>query len=325
MDATSRVLVVVNAAARGGASELAADVAARCGRWAGEVATIAPDGRARAAADVARVVGDEGPWDTVVAVGGDGTIRTVAEGVARALGCYPDPAEATKRRAGGPAMLVVPGGTGNSVYRALWADRPWTGVLDESLGGGARVRRLDLLRIVETGTAVLLGASAGLLADAVRVSEGLTELSGRERYEVAAVTALGESRPFPARVTIDGAVLHDGPTTVVAVGGARHRAGTFQLLPRSSLDDGLLDVCVVAGVTADAFVELAGAVVAGEHLGRPGVAYGTGRSVTLERCDGAPLAFEHDGDLWDRDDRALTIEIVPGAVPVYAPLEPVAG
>lgn len=325
MGSTSeRVLVVVNPAARGGADDLAGEVAQRCERWAGEVVTARPRGRDGAPREVARLVCDEGPWSAVVAVGGDGTIRAVAEGVARALGRFPGPGS-TAERVARPAMLVIPGGTGNSMYRALWADRPWPEVVDEALGGDACVRDLDLLHVVESGAAVLLGASAGLLADAVRVAEGLTELSGRQRYEVAAVTALGDSEPFDARVTLDGAVLHEGPTTLVVVGGARHRAGTFQLLPRSVLDDGRLDVCVVGGMAPDAFAELAGAVVAGEHLGRPGVAYGTGRSVTVERLDGAPLGFEHDGDLWTRDDRSLTVEIVPGALPVFAPLQPVAG
>lgn len=323
---SKRVLVVVNAAARGGAEELAGDVAQRCGRWAGEVVTARPRDREGAPHEVARLVCDEGPWDAVVAVGGDGTIRAVAEGLARALGRFPGRgAEPAAGRAAPPAMLVVPGGTGNSMYRALWADRPWPEVVDEALGGGACTRDFDLLRIVESGAAVLLGASAGLLADAVRIAEGLTELNGRQRYEVAAVTALGDSEPFDSRVTLGGSVLHEGPTTLVVVGGARHRAGTFQLLPRSVLDDGLLDVCVVGGMAPDAFAELAGAVVAGEHLDRPGVAYGTGRSVTVERLDGAPLGFEHDGDLWTGDDRSLTVEVVPAAVPVYAPRQPVAG
>lgn len=113
--------------------------------------------------------------------------------------------------------------------------------------------------------------------------------------------------------------------SLVAVGGARHRSGTFQLLPRSVLDDGLLDVCVVAGVEATGFVELAGAVMDGSHLSDPRVSYAQGRSVVVERTDGQPLVFESDGDVWPVPPRRVTITVAENPVMMFAPLEPQAG
>lgn len=320
------VLVVVNPAARGGANALVDEVVRQCGACTERVETLAPDGRDETVAAVADAVEAGGPWRVVVAIGGDGTVCAVAEGLARGLGRFPrDGGAGDATGAATPALLVVPAGTGNSVYRALWEDRPWTETLAEALAGRVRVRDVDLMRVAATGAAVFLGASAGLTAEAVRLSAGLTDVTGRERYEAAAVAALGQHTPFAARVSVDGAVLYEGPTTLVAVGGARHRSGTFQLLPRSVLDDGLLDVCVVRGVDADAFADLAGAVVAGEHVGRPEVAYAQGRSVTITRTDGEPLCAERDGDLLPTDERTITLEIVAGAVPTFAPHHPVAG
>ncbi len=322
---TERVLVVVNAAARGGPA-LLLDAVLQVSRDAGlEPAVLEPQGSDHAVAEVADAVAGGGAWSAVVAVGGDGSARAVAEGLARGLGRLGTAGSAAEMPSmPAPPLFVVPGGTGNSMYRALWEDRPWPDVLADALTGRARVRDLDLLRIAETGSVVLLGASAGLVAEAVRVSERLAGVSGRDRYQAAAITALEEHEPFPARVTVDGAVLHEGPSTLVAVGGARHRAGTFQLLPLSVLDDGLLDVCVIRGVDAGAFVGLAGVVAAGEHVGRPEVSYAQGRTVTIERTDSAPLTFEHDGDLWDRRDSALTIDVA-ATVPAFAPLRAVAG
>jgi diacylglycerol kinase (ATP) len=261
---------------------------------------------------VGAVVDDGGPWQAVLAVGGDGTVRTCAEALA----------------GGDVPLAIVPAGTGNSLYRALWEDRPWAEVLHEVLTGAARVRDLDLLAVrgLDSGTevAAMLGATAGLIAEVVRVSEGLDGVSGRERYAAATGPALEAHEPFPARVVLDGELLVEGPASLVAVGGARHRSGTFQLLPRSVLDDGLLDVCVIGGVGAAGFVELAGNVVAGEHLGHPGVAYGQGRSVRIERTDGEPLVFEHDGDLWPAEDGAVEVA-VDGSVKVLSAVEPVAG
>lgn len=317
-----RVLVVCNRAARGGAAELVDEVAKVCRDLGCEPVLLSPQGKERAVAEISAEVA-AGPWDAIVAVGGDGTVRTVAEGIARGLGRLPTGPTAGSTT--GPALLVIPGGTGNSVYRALWEDRPWADVLAEALTGRARVRDLDLLHIIGTDTVAMLGVSAGLIAETVRVSEGLVGASGRDLYSAAIITALGQHVPFPALVTVDGEVLHEGPTSLVAIGGARHRSGTFQLLPQSVLDDGLLDVCVIRGVDAAEFVGLAGVVAAGEHIGRPEVAYAQGRSVTIERTDGAHLCVENDGDVRHEEAMKLTVEVLPSAVPTFAPLVPVAG
>lgn len=308
-ESARRVLVVCNRAARGGAAELVDEVAKVCRDLGCEPVLLSPQGTDRAVAEISAEVA-RGPWDAIVAIGGDGTVRTVAEGIARCTG---------------PALLVIPGGTGNSMYRALWEDRPWPDVLGEALTGRARVRHLDLLHIVGTDTLAMLGISAGLIAETVRVSEGLVGASGRELYSAAIITALGQHVPFPALITVDGEVLHEGPTSLVAIGGARHRSGTFQLLPRSVLDDGLLDVCVIRGVDASEFVGLAGVVADGEHIGRPEVAYAQGRSVTVERTDGTPLCVENDGDVRHEEERKLTVEVLHAAVRTFAPLVPVAG
>ena len=325
-----RVLVVVNSAARGGAAEMADDVQRWCRESGLEPVTLAPIGYERAVNEIRSALGGDGPWQAVIAVGGDGTVRTCAEAAA----------------GGEVPMAIVPAGTGNSLYRALWEDRPWPEVLAEALiagtpgeaadstpgvapGGPVRVRQVDLLRVTGSDSAMeataMLGVSAGLIAEVVCASEELTGVSGRERYSAATGPVLEAHVPFPARVTVGEVVLAEGPVSLVAVGGARHRSGTFQLLPRSLLDDGLLDVCVIRGVDAAGFIELAGAVVAGEHVGLPEVAYGQGRSVRIERTDGEPLPFEYDGDVWPSSERSVTVEVVAPAVPMLAPQQPVAG
>jgi diacylglycerol kinase (ATP) len=311
-EAADGVLVVVNRAARGGALALVDEIERGCRAVGCDPVTVVPDGPAGVAATIGEAVGAGGSWRAVLAVGGDGTVRTCATALAGS----------------DLPMAIVPAGTGNSLYRALWEDRPWPEVLTSVLTGGARVRDLDLLAVrgADSGTTAvaMLGVSAGLVAEVVRASEGLTGVSGRDRYAAAAGVALEGHQPFPARVVLDGGPLADGPVSLVAVGGARHRSGTFQLLPRSVLDDGRLDVCVIGGVDAAGFVDLAGAVVAGEHLGRPGVAYGQGTSVRIERTDDEPLALEHDGDRWPADDRAVEAAVA-GSVKVLAPVAPVAG
>ncbi|MFC9429532.1 diacylglycerol/lipid kinase family protein [Streptomyces sp. NPDC056987] len=248
--------------------------------------------------------------DLVVAVGGDGTVHEVIEGM---TGTPPH------RPGGAPALAVVPAGTGNSGYLMLWGERPWRESLHAILTGSAQdavPRPLDLARVAETGAKVFLGACSGVIADALRVA-GSIPLSGRARYARAFAESAAAFTPYPGRVTVDGTVLHEGPTVLANVGGGRFRGGQYQVLPRSELDDGLLDVCVVDGSVAPSLVpEL---TRHGDHLGSPGIFYGRGSRIVVERLDGAPLCFEHDGELQPPTLRRVTLEVLPAALTVWGP------
>lgn len=246
--------------------------------------------------------------DLVVAVGGDGTVHEVIDGL---TGARPD------RPGAGPALAIVPAGTGNSGYLMLWGERPWRESLREVLAGSAgdaARHRLDLARVNETGARVFLGACSGVIADALRVARTVP-LSGRARYARAFAETAAAFAAYPGRVTVDGTVLHEGGTVLANVGGGRFRGGQYQVLPRSEYDDGLLDVCVVdASVTPSLVPEL---TRYGRHLGSPGVFYGRGRRIVVERLDGVPLCFEHDGELQPPTLRRITLEVLPAALTVW--------
>ncbi|MBB1246473.1 diacylglycerol kinase, partial [Streptomyces durbertensis] len=247
--------------------------------------------------------------DAVIALGGDGTTREVAAGLARS----------GLERPGGrrPAMVNVPFGTGNSFYQEIWADAPWRRALDQALAGERpHLRWVDMARVRETEALVLLGAGAGLVADALETAQGMFEVPGRDRYQRAVAQTMSTYTPYEGRVSVDGKVVHEGPVVLVNIGGGRYRAGRFALLPHSVIDDGLLDVCVVGNEMG--VRELAGLTRDGSHVGRPGVVYQRGSRVVVERTDGRRLSFEHDGELCTGDASRYTIDVLPAALPVLA-------
>jgi diacylglycerol kinase (ATP) len=135
---------------------------------------------------------------------------------------------------------------------------------------------------------------------------------------------LQELEAYPQRVTVDDRVLFEGPTMMTTVGGVRRFGqGNFEVLPRSVLDDGLLDVCVIGDVARERFGEFAMLISSGQHVERPEVAYAQGARVEIERLDGKPLVAEHDGDPRPAGT-AATIEVVPAAVGALAALEQLA-
>lgn len=310
-----RALVVANSGAAEVSRESVEEVAARLG--GAEIAWTEPDAPAPVGMLTKRLAS---PPDLVVTVGGDGSVRVAAEAIARARGAWPTGDDA----AAGPALAVVPLGSGNSAYTAIWGERPWEAVLDAASSADPPRRMIDLVRIEDPEEATFLGINLGLIAEVAAAvlekRESDPDAPREEQYGGAFVEVTSEFDPFPAVVTVDGETVHDGPTTFVSIGGVRaFGGGMLPLLPRAEIDDGLLDVCVVAGAESrEKFNEVAMAVATGDHIDREGVQYRQGRAVEVERTDGEPLVVEHDGD--PRPAAAsLRAAIVPRAVPVVAP------
>jgi diacylglycerol kinase (ATP) len=247
--------------------------------------------------------------DVIVAIGGDGTVREAVQALA-----------GQGNRA---TLAVVPGGTGNSGYKMLWDERSWTDSLkavltDSGHGGTVRLRRLDLARLAETRQLVYLGACSGVIAEAL-VSAENSPLRGRDRYSKAFADAAQAYRPYPGRVTVDGAVVHEGPTVLANVGGGRYRGGRYLILPDSLLDDGLLDVCVIgAGIAA---TDVPGITLTAAHMDHPATVYARGRRITVERTDGARLPLEHDGEYQQGIGSTATFEVMPGALATWGPAD----
>ena len=249
-----------------------------------------------------------GARDMVIPVGGDGTVREVVSGLTRGYAGRLDQL---------PAVLVAPGGSGNSSYLGIWHDRPFAEVLDLVFGGGAETRRLDLAVAAELDRVLLLGAGSGLIAQALITARGLSGVARRERYQLALAETMRDLRPYPGRVTVDGEVLAEGPMLMVAVGGGQYRGGGFRLLPESLLDDGLLDVCVVCGAANP--LELAGLARSGQHLGHPAVRYGRGAG-SFSNAPTPAIWSSSATAMWpSRRGHLHTVHVLPGALPMIVP------
>jgi diacylglycerol kinase (ATP) len=312
-----RALIIINPAAGNVTGELSERVVAACSQLLAHVDVT----HARGIEATMAAAAQPDPPDVILAVGGDATACEVAEGLARAGGRW-NPSGAG---AGTPALLPIPAGRGNSAYHAIWGDTAWESVLEAVVAGaGACVRPLDLLRIHEIDRGSLLGLNAGLLARIVRLAadEPATG-TALERYSAVMPGVLEVFRAFDGRVIVDGECLHEGPITQLTVGGLRRwAAGVLEFLPRSVLDDGLLDVCVIGEIPGGIFGDLGSLLTSGAHLELPYVTYAQGRSVTIERLDGEPLELEHDGDAWTESGPTVTLEALSRVVGTYTPVVP---
>ena len=288
-----RLVLVVNPGARGAPGSdvgRAAEIAASSG-WEARVEQTDMRGHAFILAQETAAQGA----DMVVAVGGDGTVREVAAGLAET----------------GVPMAIVPSGSGNSSYLELFGTAPWEKTLEAVLAARRAPRAVDLIQLHPTGEYALLGFSAGWFAQVVELA-ARSAASGAARYVEAAGNAAKEPAHFPATVSADGVAVANGELGLVAIGGARIRASLFPVFPGSSMDDGLLELLVVRDTDTAGFNDLLGAVMTGSHLDHPLTEYRRARSIEITAPNGMPA--EVDGDLWGRDIYSLEVTCAPGAL-----------
>jgi YegS/Rv2252/BmrU family lipid kinase len=247
--------------------------------------------------------------DQIVAVGGDGTFHEVVNGYFQPDGTAITPA---------PPLTPLPCGTGTDFNRMLGGK---TGLDALAYLRSDRVRSIDLLRLDYTdrdGTtahryAVNI-ASVGLSSEVVRAVNrgGLSLPSPRLRYLSAIVRALLSHEPFRVGLTLDGRDLGEHSVRVVAVANGHTFGAGVKIAPNAAIDDGQLDVTVLADVPALRLLRALPRFYDGRHLSLDGVTTHRGRRLTIRPLDDTAVWLEADGELLGR--LPVTVKIVKDAL-----------
>ena len=232
----------------------------------------------------------------VVAAGGDGTVRSCAHALA---GQH-------------LPLAIVPLGTANLAARALGLPRRLDQVLAVAFRG--RDRRIDLA----VADGMPYAAMAGIGLDAAVV--GATPRLLKERFGWLGYAAAGAVR-LPGRrheftVRLDGGPPLAWRARSVAVGNAGLLPGGFALLPGARLDDGVLDVGILAPAGPLGWGRVAYRIITGGGHDDGRLARFQARRVEIQAA--ASLPREVDGEVI-APGRTLIIEVRPAALLVRSP------
>lgn len=255
--------------------------------------------RPRHGEELARQAAREG-FDRVVALGGDGTLNEVGNGLVGTSA----------------ALAVVPTGTGND----------WVRTVDIPLDPVAATRIAFQGRRVPMDVGLAVGYRyffniAGIGFDA--------EVSRRVNDYGPVLKAIGGTLPSlmgivgtlfrftGARVSVK---LDEQPMTInrmllMAVGIARYYGGGMKILPDAVIDDGQFDIAWGEDLGRMELVGLVGKIYKGGHVGHPKVRFAHGRKLTATAE--VPVAFHLDGDV--AGNLPVTFELLPGALDVIVP------
>lgn len=251
----------------------------------------------RAAGDGKRLgrLAAEAGYDLVVAAGGDGTLNEVINGLAGST----------------TALAPLPLGTMNVWARELRLPLQPRAAAEAILGW--HVRPIDLGRagdryfLLMAGIGFDAAVTAGVRADEKRRLGALA-------YVLRGIEQALSVRGARARLVLDGRSFRRRVLMVV-VGNTQLYGGLVKITHRASIDDGLLDVCVIKGDNGLSAVRRLIAILGRRQGQDPELEYYRARSVAISARP--PLPVQVDGD--PIGTTPLTFEVVPAALHALLP------
>ncbi|HUL02412.1 MAG TPA: YegS/Rv2252/BmrU family lipid kinase [Gemmatimonadales bacterium] len=288
--------MVVNPAAGRGAGRRAADPVARAFRAQGWAVELCHTDRPGHGVELAAAAVRAGAHH-VIAVGGDGTVHEVANGL---LAC------------GGAACLgVVPIGTGNDFAKLVGTYRHDPARAVARLVG-ATPRRFDAGRVLDEYFVNTMGLGFG--PEVVRAREAHPSRTGLWSYIAPVPRAFIGFRPFRCEIRSPEQQV-DGYMMMVEVCNGTTAGGAYRFAPDADPMDGYLDVCLVGRLSWPRFVMAVPRVMRGRHTTMKEVTVFRTRELTLATPD-APLLLHLDGELRSSPARQCTVRVERGTLNV---------
>jgi diacylglycerol kinase (ATP) len=255
------------------------------------------------ATELSRLAGEQG-YDLVVAVGGDGTVHEVINGLMQVP-------EETR-----PALGIVPLGSGNDFAHILGIpDNPGEALLSAVNG---QPHSLDMGSVCDENDRLeYFNNTIGMGFDSLvnLHTRKITAIHGFLMYFVALMmTIFRNFDPIDLHVETDQETW-DLRSLMLALGNGPREGGGFIITPDAKLDDGLLNYVTIKKISRLMMLRLVPEVMKGTHGRFKQVKMGTCRRMTVTSQQ--PLYVHCDGEIYagfGTDVRKLTIQILPNSI-----------
>lgn len=296
--AEGKTLVVVNPAARHGeTAKLVSVIEQLLGNVDHDTVLTTAPGEATALA--AQAVA----YRMVVAVGGDGTVHEVLNG----LMAHPEESR--------PVLGVLPTGSGNDTRRTLGVPTDLTQAALSLVTGTERAFDVGCCNGVYFNNSFAAGLDAKVTAKAVEFKV-TKRRDGLWLYLTALLHVLfHELDSFDLSIRFDDGPAEQHNTLIVAATNGPTYGGGFFITPDAVPDDGLFDVCMIDPLGLPEALARLPFVVTGRHTKMKPVHMSRHRQLVIE-CD-RPLPAQIDGEVLL--ESRYVIEMLPKAIRCMTP------
>lgn len=257
------------------------------------------------AIDLAKQAGEQG-YDMVIAMGGDGTVHEVINGIMRV---------SEEKR---PVLGVVPAGSGNDFAHAIGVPTPSDHALVHALDREPSSVDLGVMTD-EHGKKEYFDNTTGIGFDSVVTirSHKLPVLRGFLMYLTAVIqTILLNHNAISMEIETEDQKWVQSNLLLTMCNGPREGGG-FMIAPEAKIADGILHYTMIKKVSRPMMFRLIPEVMNGTHGRFQQVTMGSCKrmNVTADR----PMYIHSDGEIYSgfgTDIRKVTFEVMPGALKV---------
>lgn len=245
-------------------------------------------------------------FDVIVAVGGDGTVNEVANGIINS----------------GKALGVVPIGSGNDFVKMFEIQLDLENAIDTLIS--SRSQLIDIGEICtyertepscspQEVRYFVNGVGIGFDAAVAHESTKMKHLRGLPLYLTAVFRTLVKFKTPYMQMHFNNLSLN-GKHFLVALGNGTCAGGGFYLTPNAKVDDGVFDICAVSDVSIPRVLQVFPSALRGKHTKYPEVRmFKTDR---FEVVSQDKLIVHADGEILSQDAERVEIKLMHKALAV---------
>jgi diacylglycerol kinase (ATP) len=240
--------------------------------------------------------------DLVIAVGGDGTINEVINGLMDGQHSA--------------ALAILPAGTTNNYANYM--------AIPHEVDKFCRMIRQNHTISIDIGKAgnqyFINDASAGLFTEIpYSVSSEAKTVMGQMAYYVEAIKKLTSSavpNTFPVSLHVDGHTIEDD-ILLFLISNSPSSGGFDKALPKANVYDGLLDLLIIHKQKLKDLVPLFFQLSNGNHIGNPNITYIQTKQIIIGSMSDESVYLDLDGEKGPA--LPTTVQVIPHAVKLVVP------
>ena len=256
------------------------------------------------ATQLARQALDDG-YRTIVAVGGDGTVNEVINGLVEEGGVDPE-----------VALGIIPWGTGADFARMLGIPRDYMEACRHLLRSEPRPVDLGRITCLREGQEVeryfINAAGLGFDGEVAEIVNRFPKvLGGTITYLACLLISLVTYRNKNVELSFDGQPVRGRVNSVVVCNGRYFGGGMF-IAPGASFDDGLFEVVILGNLNKLEVVVNLPRIYKGTHLTHPKVSHFSAKEIHVEAKE--RMFLQAEGELIG--EAPATFRVIPRALRV---------